>query len=138
MAAPSYTRLAAPAASPAMVSTTFEVPGFDIQRSLGMVRGISVRGRGLGPMLCVVCQAIWWGGRLQILEHLCETARAAACEAMLSQARGMGANAVVGVRFDASALGPVNEVLAYGTAVLVLPRGGALAGAGEAKEGESM
>ena len=134
MAAPTYTRITPPEASPQMVSTTFDVPNFTIKRSFGMVRGISVRGRGIGPMLCAICKIIWWGGRIEVLEHLCETARRMACEAMLEEARKVGANAVVGVRFDASALGPVNEVLAYGTAVFVLPRGEPEGG--EAKDAE--
>ena len=84
-----------------------------------MVRGIAVRARGIGPMLCAVCQIIWWGGRVRIMEAMCEQARADAAAEMLVQARQRGCNAVVGVRYDGTALGPVSEIICYGTAVRV-------------------
>jgi uncharacterized protein YbjQ (UPF0145 family) len=107
-----------------MVSTANDLPGFDVAKTLGLVRGISVQARGFGPMLCAVCQAIWWGGRIAVVEHLCETARRGAHDAMLERARAMGANAVVGVRYDSSTLGPISEFLCYGTAVVAEPTAG--------------
>jgi uncharacterized protein YbjQ (UPF0145 family) len=102
-------------------TTTFELPGFRIARSLGVVRGITVRTRSL-PMSIVGGLRTLFGGRAGIFSDLCESAREESFQLMLSHARKMGANAVVGVRYDTT--GPMvgaAEVLCYGTAVVVEP-----------------
>ena len=105
-------------------TTTFELPGFKIIESLGVVRGITVRTRSL-PMTIVGALRTLFGGRAGIFASLCESAREEAFQLMLAHARNMGGNAVVGVRYDTGPMVGAAEVLCYGTAVFVEPDRGA-------------
>jgi uncharacterized protein YbjQ (UPF0145 family) len=99
------------------VTTAFELPGHRVVRNLGIVRGIVVRSRSIVGSLGAALQTLF-GGNITLYTQLCERARDEAYELMLRHAREMGANAVIGVRYDATEIGPgVTEVLAYGTAV---------------------
>ncbi|CAM0997875.1 putative pentameric protein YbjQ, UPF0145 family [Rhodanobacter sp. Root179] len=101
------------------VSTANEIPGFRIVRSLGIVRGITVRSRSVVGNLGAALQTIV-GGNISIYTELCEKAREEAFELMLQHAAAMGANGVVAMRYDANEVAQgVTEVLAYGTAVQV-------------------
>jgi len=89
--------------------------------NLGVVRGIVVRSRSLVGSLGAALQTLF-GGNITLYTQLCERARDEAYELMLRHAREMGANAIIGVRYDATEIGPgVTEVLAYGTAVKIDP-----------------
>ena len=101
-------------------STTFELPGFRAIRALGVVRGITVRTRAL-PMSIVGSLRTLFGGRAGIFSELCEAAREESFQLMLAHARRVGANAVVGVRYDTGPMVGAAEVLCYGTAVVVEP-----------------
>jgi uncharacterized protein YbjQ (UPF0145 family) len=100
-------------------STTFNIEGRKISQNLGVVRGILVRSRSVFGQIGAGFQTLF-GGNITILSNLCEQARSEAFQMMLDQANQMGANAVVGVRYDATEIMPgVTEVLVYGTAVLL-------------------
>ena len=102
-----------------MVTTAFELPGYRIVRNCGIVRGIIVRSRSVLGNLAAGLQTII-GGNITILTNLCERTREDAFELMLQHAAEHGANAVVGMRYDATeVMQGVTEVLAYGTAVQV-------------------
>jgi uncharacterized protein YbjQ (UPF0145 family) len=102
-----------------MVSTTLTIEGFRIKKSLGVVRGITVRSRSVIGSLGASLQTIF-GGNITILTDLCEKARSDAFDIMLDHAEQMGGNAIVGVSYDANELMEgVTEVLCYGTAVVV-------------------
>jgi len=101
-------------------STTFEISGFRILRSLGVVRGITVRTRSL-PLSIVGSLRTLFGGRAGIFSDLCESAREESFQLMMAHARKLGANAVVGVRYDTGPMVGAAEVLCYGTAVVVEP-----------------
>jgi uncharacterized protein YbjQ (UPF0145 family) len=101
-------------------STTFEVPGFRVLRSLGVVRGITVRTRAL-PMSIAGSLRTLFGGRAGIFSDLCESAREESFQLMISHARKLGANAVIGIRYDTGPMVGAAEVLCYGTAVVVEP-----------------
>jgi uncharacterized protein YbjQ (UPF0145 family) len=104
-----------------LVTTTFDVPGFQIVQYMGIVRGITVRSRGIGGQFVAGLQQMV-GGQIGAYVEMCEHAREEAMQFMLTHARERGANAVIGMRYDATELGQgVSEVLAYGTAVLVQP-----------------
>ncbi|HVU52866.1 MAG TPA: YbjQ family protein [Polyangia bacterium] len=110
---------APPYISADMISTTFEIPGCTIQRSLGLVRGITVRSRSIVGNFVASLQ-ILVGGNITVYTELCEHARRDALDICLRHAAALGANAVVGVRYDANEIAAgVTEVLAYGTAVAV-------------------
>lgn len=104
-----------------MVTTAFELAGFKVTRNLGIVRGITVRSRSIfgtigGSLHTIV------GGNITAFTNLCEKARLEAFQLMLQHAAEVGANAVIGMRYDANeVMQGVTEVLAYGTAVLVAP-----------------
>ena len=101
------------------VSTTNDIPGYRIVRSLGIVRGITVRSRSVVGNIGAALQTIV-GGNISIYTELCEKAREEAFELMLQHAAAMGANGVVAMRYDANDVAQgVTEVLAYGTAVQV-------------------
>jgi uncharacterized protein YbjQ (UPF0145 family) len=103
----------------ALTTTTFELPGYRILRSFGVVRGIIVRSRSVIGNLGAGLQSIF-GGNISIYTSLCERAREDAFQLMLAHAGELGANAVVGVRYDATEIGAgITEVLCYGTAVFV-------------------
>ncbi len=102
-----------------MVTTTFTLEGFHITRNLGVVRGITVRSRSVLGTLGASLQTIV-GGNISLFSNLCEQTRTAAFELMLEHAAQLGANAIVGVRYDATEIMQgVTEVLCYGTAVVV-------------------
>ncbi len=104
-----------------MVTTTFQLEGYKIKKSLGIVRGITVRSRSVIGSFGASLQTIF-GGNITILTDLCEKARAEAFDIMLNHGDQMGANAIVGVHYDANELMEgVTEVLCYGTAVYVEP-----------------
>ena len=100
-----------------MVSTTFELAGFRIVQQLGVVRGITVRSQSPLGSIGVAMQSLV-GGKITMMVELCEKAREEAFDLMLAHAGELGANAVIGVRYDATELlQGMSEVLAYGTAV---------------------
>jgi uncharacterized protein YbjQ (UPF0145 family) len=99
-------------------TTTFELSGFRVLKSLGVVRGITVRTRSL-PLSIVGSLRTLFGGRAGIFSDLCESAREESFQLMISHARKMGANAIVGVRYDTGPMVGAAEVLCYGTAVVV-------------------
>jgi uncharacterized protein YbjQ (UPF0145 family) len=102
-----------------MVTSALELPGYRIVRNFGIVRGIIVRSRSVIGNLAAALQTVV-GGNITILTNLCETTREDAYELMLQHAAAHGANAVVGMRYDATeVMQGVTEVLAYGTAVEV-------------------
>jgi uncharacterized protein YbjQ (UPF0145 family) len=102
-----------------MVTTLFEMPGYRMVRNLGMVRGIIVRSRSIFGTLGASLQTIV-GGNITLFTDMCEQTREEALELMMQHAAEHGANAVVGVRYDANEIMQgVTEVLAYGSAVLV-------------------
>ena len=103
----------------AMVTSALELPGYRIVRNFGIVRGIIVRSRSVIGNLGAAIQTIV-GGNITILTDLCEKTREDAYELMLTHAAQHGANAVIGMRYDATEIMQgVTEVLAYGTAVQV-------------------
>lgn len=107
------------AINPVFTSTTFTLDGYRVVRSLGVVRGITVRSRSVFGTLGGVLQTIR-GGNISMFTKLCENAREEAFNILLIHAEETGANAVIGVRYDAGELmGGVTEVLCYGTAVVV-------------------
>jgi len=102
-----------------LTSTTFDLPGYRVVRSLGVVRGIIVRSRSVVGDFGASIQK-FFGGNISLYTSLCEQTRDEAFNLMLSHAGQLGANAVIGVRYDATEIGPgVTEVLCYGTAVMV-------------------
>jgi uncharacterized protein YbjQ (UPF0145 family) len=104
-----------------MVTTQFELDGFRVVRTLGVVRGIVVRSRSIFGTIGASLQTIL-GGNITLLTQLCEKTRSDAFDLMLQHAAQLGGNAVVGARYDATEIMQgVTEVLAYGTAVLVEP-----------------
>jgi uncharacterized protein YbjQ (UPF0145 family) len=104
-----------------MVTTQFELDGYRVVRTLGVVRGITVRSRSIFGNIGASLQTLV-GGNITLLTNLCERARAEAFDLMLRHAAEMGGNAVVGARYDATeVMQGVTEVLAYGTAVFVEP-----------------
>src|SRR5438876_902444 len=106
---------------PKSVTTAFELPGCRVTRNLGVVRGIVVRSRSIVGNIGASLQTLF-GGNITLYTELCEKARADAYTLMLQHAGAVGANAVIGVRYDANEVAAgVTEVLAYGTAVVVEP-----------------
>jgi uncharacterized protein YbjQ (UPF0145 family) len=104
-----------------MVTTQFELDGFRVVRTLGVVRGIIVRSRSIFGTIGAGLQTIL-GGNITLLTQLCEKTRSDAFDLMLQHAAELGGNAVVGARYDATEIMQgVTEVLAYGTAVFVEP-----------------
>lgn len=104
-----------------MVTTAFELPGFRVVRNLGVVRGITVRSRSVFGTIGGGLQTLV-GGNISLFTQLCEKAREEAFEIMIQHASEIGANAIIGARYDANeVMGGVTEVLAYGTAVVVEP-----------------
>jgi uncharacterized protein YbjQ (UPF0145 family) len=102
-----------------MVTTALDIPGYRVVRNLGVVRGIVVRSRSIFGTIGAGLQTLV-GGNITLLTNLCEQTREHAFELMLQHAGALGANAVVGMRYDATeVMQGVTEVLAYGTAVYV-------------------
>jgi len=104
-----------------MVTTAFELPNYRVVQNLGIVRGIVVRSRNIFATLGASLQTIV-GGNITVWTTLCEQTRVDAFEIMIQHASEIGANAVIGARYDTTELASgVTEVLAYGTAVVVEP-----------------
>ncbi len=104
-----------------MVTTAFELPNYRIIQNLGVVRGIVVRSRNIFATIGASLQTIV-GGNITVWTNLCEQTRLDAFEIMIQHATEIGANAIVGARYDTTELSTgVTEVLAYGTAVIVEP-----------------
>jgi uncharacterized protein YbjQ (UPF0145 family) len=104
-----------------MVTTAMDLPNLRIVRNLGLVRGLVVRSRSIVGNFGAAIQTLF-GGNITIYTELCEKARADAYWLLCDHAAEMGANAIVGVRYDANEVAAgVTEVLAYGTAVVVEP-----------------
>ncbi len=102
-----------------MATTGLELTGYKITKNLGLARGIIVRSRSIVGNIGAGIQGLF-GGNITILTDLCEKTREDAFDLMLKHATGMGANAVIGVRYDATeVMQGMTEVLAYGTAVVV-------------------
>jgi uncharacterized protein YbjQ (UPF0145 family) len=102
-----------------MVTTAFELDGYRIVRNLGVVRGIIVRSRSLFGTIGAGLQTLV-GGNITLLTNLCEKTRNDSFELMIQHANDLGANAIIGARYDATEIMQgVTEVLAYGTAVVV-------------------
>lgn len=107
-----------PAVDNQMVTTAFTLDGYRIERNLGIVRGIIVRSRSIFGTVGASLQTLV-GGDITLFTNLCEETRAHAFQRMSQHAAQMGANAVVGVRYDATEIMQgVTEVLCYGTAVI--------------------
>jgi len=103
----------------ALVTTAFTIDGYRIVKNLGIVRGITVRSRSIVGNIGAGIQTLF-GGNISILQELCEKTRQEAYVIMLQHASEQGANAVIGMRYDANdVMAGVTEVLAYGTAVVV-------------------
>jgi uncharacterized protein YbjQ (UPF0145 family) len=111
-------RVSEPRGLAMLSSTTFEIPGYRVVKSLGVVRGITVRTRSL-PMTIIGGLRTLFGGRAGIFAELCESARVEAFQLMQKHAAQIGANAVIGVRYDTGPMVGAAEVLCYGTAVVV-------------------
>jgi len=104
-----------------MVTTAFELPNFRVVQNLGIVRGIVVRSRNVFATIGASMQMIV-GGNITVWTSLCEQTRTDAFEIMIQHATEIGANAIVGARYDTTEIASgVTEVLAYGTAVIVEP-----------------
>ena len=105
-----------------ITTTAFTIDGYQIVENLGVVRGITVRSRSIFGTIGASLQTLV-GGNITLFSELCERTRSEAFEMMLRHAAEMGANAVIGVRYDATeVMDTVSEVLCYGTAVIVQPQ----------------
>jgi len=104
---------------PTMTITAFTLDGYRISKNLGIVRGITVRSRSIFGTIGGSLQTLF-GGNISLFTELCEKTRAEAFNMMVKHANELGANAVIGLRYDATELMQgVSEVLCYGTAVIV-------------------
>ncbi|MFI5163662.1 MAG: YbjQ family protein [Bacteroidia bacterium] len=101
------------------ITTAFQLDGYKITKNLGVVRGITVRSRSILGNIGAGFQTLF-GGNISIYAELCERAREEAFEILVDHAEKTGANAIIGMRYDANEIAQgVTEVLAYGTAVVV-------------------
>jgi uncharacterized protein YbjQ (UPF0145 family) len=106
----------------ALVTTAFELPGFTVVRNYGVVRGIIVRSRSIFGQIGAGLQSLF-GGNISLYTQLAEQSRQQAYDLMIQHAAQIGANALIGVRYDATEIAQgLTEVLAYGTAVYVQPQ----------------
>ena len=106
---------------PTLVTTAFDLPNHRVVRGLGMVRGIIVRSRSIVGTIGAGLQSLV-GGDITLYTELCERAREDAYQLMIDHAAAAGANAIIGVRYDANEISAgITEVLAYGTAVIAEP-----------------
>ena len=104
-----------------LTTTTFDLPGQKVMRNLGVVRGVTVRSRWIGSQIAASLRTLG-GGQITEYMELCEQTRAEAFDLMMQHAERIGANGLIGIRYDATDLGNnMTEVLAYGTAVVVQP-----------------
>jgi uncharacterized protein YbjQ (UPF0145 family) len=102
-----------------MVTTALTLPGYEVVRNLGVVRGITVRSRSIVGNFFGALQSLF-GGNITIYTNLCEQARSETYQLMCEHAQELGANAIVSMRYDATELmAGLTEVLCYGTAVVV-------------------
>jgi uncharacterized protein YbjQ (UPF0145 family) len=102
-----------------LTTTAFDLDGYKIKRNLGVVRGIMVRSRSIFGSIGGALQTLV-GGNISLFTSLCEKTRSEAFELMLQHAQQLGANAVIGIRYDATEImNGVTEVLCYGTAVVI-------------------
>jgi uncharacterized protein YbjQ (UPF0145 family) len=102
-----------------LTTTAFDLPGYRVVKSFGVVRGIIVRSRSIVGNIGASLQSLF-GGNISLYTSLCERARSYAFEQMLLHAGQLGANAVIGIRYDATEVNAgITEVLCYGTAVYV-------------------
>jgi uncharacterized protein YbjQ (UPF0145 family) len=102
-----------------MVTSAFELPGYEIIQNIGIVRGIVVRSRSVVGAFFGGLQTVI-GGNITIYTNMCEQARKDAYKLMCAQADGNKGNAIIGVKYDATeVMSGVTEVLCYGTAVVV-------------------
>ncbi len=100
-------------------TTTFELSGYKVKQNLGVVRGIIVRSRSIFGNIGAGFQTLF-GGNITILSELCEKTREDAFNLMLQHAESLGANAVLGIRYESTEImAGVTEVLCYGTAIIV-------------------
>ncbi len=107
--------------NPNMVTTAFDLPGYRVVKSLGLVRGVTVRSRSIVGTIGASIETLI-GGHITLFEEMCEQTREQALDLMMEHATQHGANAVIGVRYDATeVMQGVTEVIAYGTAVQVQP-----------------
>ncbi len=107
---------------PAFVTTAFDIDGYEVVKNLGVVRGITVRSRSIFGPIGAGRQTLV-GGNITLLSELCEKTRLEAFQLMIRHASEIGANAIVGARYDATEIMQgVTEVLAYGTAVVIKPK----------------
>ena len=105
--------------SPNFTTTAFTIDGYRVVHSLGLVRGIVVRSRSIIGTIGASLQTLV-GGNITLLTELCEKTRSQAFDLMIQHATATGANAIIGVRYDATeVMNGVTEVLCYGTAVIV-------------------
>jgi uncharacterized protein YbjQ (UPF0145 family) len=103
----------------AAVTTALELPGYRIVRNIGVVRGLVVRSRSIVGNIGASLQSLV-GGNITLYTELCEKARDDAFKLMMAHGAQLGANAIVGMRYDANEVAAgITEVLAYGTAVVV-------------------
>jgi uncharacterized protein YbjQ (UPF0145 family) len=104
-----------------LIVTTDDIPGHRVVKTLGVVRGITVRSRSIVGNLGGAIQSVF-GGKLSIYVNLAETARQEALDHLVEHAREQGANAILAMRYDANEIMEgITEVLAYGTAVVIEP-----------------
>ncbi len=102
-----------------MVTTAFDFEGYKVVKNLGIVRGITVRSRSIVGTIGGTLQTIF-GGNISLFTELCEKTREESFELMIQHAQELGANAVIGMRYDTTdVLQGVSEVLCYGTAVII-------------------
>lgn len=102
-----------------LTSTTFEIHGHKITKTLGVVRGLTVRSRSIIGNIGAGIQSLF-GGNITLYTELCEQARKESFEMMKKHAEELGANAIIGVRYDATEIAAgITEVICYGTAVIV-------------------
>ena len=102
-----------------LVTTAFDLAGYKVTRNLGVVRGIVVRSRSVFGTIGASLQTIV-GGDITLFTEMCEKTRSDAFERMIAHAIQIGANGLIGVRYDATEIAPgITEVLCYGTAVYV-------------------
>ena len=102
-----------------MVTTAFDLPGYRVVKTLGLVRGVTVRSRSIFGTIGASLETIV-GGNITLFEDMCEKTREQALDLMMEHAMERGANAVIGTRYDATeVMQGVTEVIAYGTAVQV-------------------
>jgi len=102
-----------------LITTAFSIDGYKVSKNLGVVRGITVRSRNMFATIGASIQTLI-GGNITLFTELCEKTRSEAFEIMVQHAEEMGANAIIGMRYDANeVMQGVTEVLAYGTAVVL-------------------